>query len=146
VRVPFSNPANVDPEEAFVAALSSCHMLWFLNLAAVKGYVVDTYTDQAQGFMEKNASGKEWVARVVLRPHIVFSGAKVPNDADVEGLHHEAHAECFLANSVKTSVETAGSWEFINSARWVNGKPWILPGDLRAAQNLIAISERALVC
>jgi len=116
VRVPFSNPANVDPEEAFVAALSSCHMLWFLNLAAVKGYVVDNYADQAQGFMEKNPSGKEWISRVVLRPHIVFSGAKSPSDADVEGLHHEAHAECYLANSVKTSVETAGSWEFIDSA------------------------------
>lgn len=113
VRVPFSNPASVDPEEAFVAALSSCHMLWFLNLAAVKGYVVDTYTDHAQGFMEKNASGKEWVSRVVLRPHVDFSGTKVPNDAEVDGLHHEAHAECFLANSVKTSVETAGSWKFL---------------------------------
>jgi organic hydroperoxide reductase OsmC/OhrA len=115
VRVPLSNPANVDPEEAFVAALSSCHMLWFLNLAAMKGYVVDTYTDHAQGFMEQNASGKEWVSRVVLRPRIVFSGAKVPNDADVEGLHHEAHAECYLANSVKTSVETAGSWLLLGS-------------------------------
>jgi len=112
VRVPFSNPANVDPEEAFVAALSSCHMLWFLNLAAVKGYVIDTYTDHAQGFMEKNASGKEWVSRVVLQPHVDFSGTKIPNDAEVVGLHHEAHAECFLANSVKTSVETAGSWQF----------------------------------
>jgi organic hydroperoxide reductase OsmC/OhrA len=113
VRVPLSNPANVDPEEAFVAALSSCHMLWFLNLAALKGYVVDSYADPAQGFMEKNTTGKEWVSRVVLRPHVVFSGAKVPIDADVEGLHHEAHAECFLANSVKTSVETAGSWRFL---------------------------------
>jgi organic hydroperoxide reductase OsmC/OhrA len=116
VRVPLSNPANVDPEEAFVAALSSCHMLWFLNLAALKGYVVDSYADPAQGFMEKNTTGKEWVSRVVLRPHIVFSGAKVPNDADVEGLHHEAHAECYLANSVKTSVETAGSWLLLGSA------------------------------
>jgi len=91
-------------------------MLWFLNLAALKGYVIDNYTDHAQGFMEKNASGKEWVSRVVLRPHIVFSGAKVPNDANVEGLHHEAHAECYLANSVKTSVETAGSWQFLDGA------------------------------
>jgi len=113
VRVPFSNPANVDPEEAFVAALSSCHMLWFLNLTALKGYVVDSYTDQAQGLMEKNATGKEWVARVVLRPHVEFSGTKVPNDGEVDGLHHEAHTECFLANSVKTSVETAGSWKFL---------------------------------
>jgi len=81
----------------------------------VKGYVVDTYTDQAQGFMEKNAAGKEWVSRVVLRPRVEFSGTKVPNDAEVDGLHHEAHAECFLANSVKTSVETAGSWKFPGS-------------------------------
>jgi organic hydroperoxide reductase OsmC/OhrA len=112
VRIPLSNPANVDPEEAFVAALSSCHMLWFLGLAAAKGYVIDNYTDDAQGTMDKSASGKEWVSRVLLRPHVVFSGAKAPNDAVVEGLHHEAHAECYLANSVKTSVETAGSWQF----------------------------------
>jgi organic hydroperoxide reductase OsmC/OhrA len=111
VRVPLSNPANVDPEEAFVAALSSCHMLWFLSLAAAKGYVVDTYTDHAQGFMEKNASGKEWVSRVVLRPQIAFSGAQVPNDADVDALHHVAHGNCYLANSVKTAVETAGTWQ-----------------------------------
>jgi organic hydroperoxide reductase OsmC/OhrA len=113
VRIPLSNPANVDPEEAFIAALSSCHMLWFLNIAAVKGYVIDNYTDHAQGFMEKNASGKVWVSRVVLHPQVTFSGTKVPNSADVEGLHHEAHTECYLANSVKTSVEIAGRSQYL---------------------------------
>src|ERR1700733_5557473 len=80
VRVPFSDPAGVDPEEAYVAALSSCHMLWFLGLAARDGYVVDVYDDSAQGEMMKNAEGKEMVARVTLRPAIVFSGDKAPND------------------------------------------------------------------
>jgi organic hydroperoxide reductase OsmC/OhrA len=102
VPVPYSNPANVDPEEAYVAALSSCHMLFFLSLAARQGLVVDTYVDNAKGLMEKNASGKFWVARIVLKPEITFQNAV---DADVIAqLHHAAHAECFLANSVKTDV------------------------------------------
>jgi organic hydroperoxide reductase OsmC/OhrA len=102
VPVPYSNPANVDPEEAYVAALSSCHMLFFLSLAARQGLVVDTYVDNAKGLMEKNASGKFWVARIVLKPEITFQNAV---DADVIAqLHHAAHAECFLANSVKTAV------------------------------------------
>jgi organic hydroperoxide reductase OsmC/OhrA len=102
VPVPYSNPANVDPEEAYVAALSSCHMLFFLSLAARQGLVVDSYVDNAKGHMEKNASGKLWVARIVLKPEIAFQNAV---DADVIAqLHHAAHAECFLANSVKTAV------------------------------------------
>ncbi len=112
VPVPLSNPAHVDPEEAFIASLSSCHMLWFLNLAALRGFVVDQYSDQAQGFMAKNPLGKEWVSRVLLRPHVVFGGAEAPVAADVEGLHHAAHAECYLANSVRTAVETAATWHY----------------------------------
>jgi organic hydroperoxide reductase OsmC/OhrA len=110
VRPPFSNPANVDPEEGYIAALSSCHMLWFLDLAARRGFRIDSYADTAEGRMASNEAGKEWVAEVTLRPHIVFSGALRPSDADVDRLHHAAHAECYLANSVRTSVVTRGSW------------------------------------
>lgn len=110
VRVPFSNPANVDPEEAYVAGLSSCHMLTFLNLAALRGYRVDSYVDPAEGAMAKNADGKEWVAAVTLKPHVVFSGPKAPDEAAVAALHHDARANCFLANSVRSALETRGSW------------------------------------
>lgn len=103
VRLPFSDPAAVDPEEAFVAALSSCHMLWFLDLAAQAGHVVEDYEDHAKGFMSKNASGKEWVARVELAPRVRFAG-NAPDAAALAALHHRAHEECYLANSVKTEV------------------------------------------
>jgi len=98
------NPQRVDPEAAFVAALSSCHMLTFLALAANRGYVVDSYEDHAVGHLEKNAAGKLAVTRVELQPRIVFSGAKVPGDADLDWLHDKAHKECFIANSVTTDV------------------------------------------
>jgi organic hydroperoxide reductase OsmC/OhrA len=116
VRPPFSNPANVDPEEAYVAALSSCHMLWFLNLAALRGFRIDSYADAAEGAMAKNAEGKEWVATVMLKPHVVFSGPKAPDEAAVEALHHDAHANCFLANSVRSTIETHGSWDYQGAA------------------------------
>jgi organic hydroperoxide reductase OsmC/OhrA len=105
----FSDPAGVDPEEAFVASLSSCHMLTFLYLAARRRLVVDRYEDTAEGVMEKNAAGRLWVARVTLRPRIVWGGA-APDRATVDDLHHAAHAECFIANSVLTDVrcEPAG--------------------------------------
>jgi organic hydroperoxide reductase OsmC/OhrA len=113
VPVPLSNPAHIDPEEAFVAAVSSCHMLWFLSLAATRGFVVDRYTDSARGEMGKNAVGKLWVKRVMLRPHVVFNAETVsPTDSDVSALHHAAHAECFIANSVRTVIETQATWEF----------------------------------
>ncbi|MFJ2988959.1 OsmC family protein [Collimonas sp. NPDC087041] len=110
VKVPLSNPANVDPEEAFVVSLSSCHMLWFLGLAANAGYVVDSYVDQARGHMQRAADGKSWVALVELLPQVVFSGVKMPDDAAVEGLHHKAHEECFLARSVKSEIRIEGGW------------------------------------
>ena len=110
VRLPFSDPSCVDPEEAYVAALSSCHMLWFLSLAARDGYVVDRYRDAARGEMDKNDEGKDAITRVTLQPAVDFSGAQVPSDAIVEQLHHEAHASCFLANSVKTEILVQGSW------------------------------------
>ena len=87
-----------------VASLSSCHMLTFLAVAAKKRYVVDSYTDDAVGFMEKNTEGKLAITRVVLRPRIVFSGERQPMTEQVDELHHIAHAECFIANSVKTEI------------------------------------------
>lgn len=112
VRVPFSDPANVDPEEAYVAALSSCHMLWFLSIAASAGYVVDAYEDRAQGVMAKNEAGRQVVTTVTLKPHVIFSGSKAPTDAVLDELHHKAHEECFLANSVRTTIEVDGSWAY----------------------------------
>lgn len=97
-------PARVDPEEAFVAALSSCHMLTFLAVAARKRIVVERYDDDAVGIMEKNESGKLAVTRVTLRPRIVFGDATPPSAADVAQLHHLAHENCFIANSVKTQI------------------------------------------
>jgi organic hydroperoxide reductase OsmC/OhrA len=98
------NPQRVDPESAFVAALSSCHMLTFLALASNKGFVVDSYKDRAVGHLEKNANGKLAVTRVELHPKIVYSGTKQPTPADLEWLHDKAHRECFIANSVTTEV------------------------------------------
>jgi organic hydroperoxide reductase OsmC/OhrA len=104
VPVPLSDPAAVDPEEAFVASLSSCHMLWFLSLAAKRGFVVDSYVDEAVGVMAPDARGKLALARVTLRPVARFSGARAPAADEVRELHHLAHEECFLARSVRTEV------------------------------------------
>jgi organic hydroperoxide reductase OsmC/OhrA len=104
VRVPMSVEAAVDPEEAFVAALSSCHMLWFLSLAAKRGFVVDQYRDEAFGVMGKNAEGKQAITLVTLRPHVTFSGDRQPTTNELDDLHHQAHEECFIANSVKAEV------------------------------------------
>jgi organic hydroperoxide reductase OsmC/OhrA len=90
--------AGVDPEQAFVAALSSCHMLWFLHIACRAGYVVDSYVDEAVGVLDKT-----WMSRVTLRPRVGFSG-KAPSAEELEALHHKAHEKCFIANSVKTDV------------------------------------------
>lgn len=110
VRIPFSDPSCVDPEEAFVAALSSCHMLWFLGFAARDGYVVESYTDEAVGKMEKNFEGKQALTKVTLRPMVVVSGGKVATKEGLESLHHEAHESCFLASSVKTEIVIDGRW------------------------------------
>ena len=98
------NAQRVDPEAAFVAALSSCHMLTFLALASNKGFVVDSYEDSAVGHLEKNAGGKLAITRVELHPKIIYGGAKQPTPADLEWLHDKAHRECFIANSVTTEV------------------------------------------
>ncbi len=104
VPVPLSDPGAVDPEEAFVASLSSCHMLWFLSIAAKRRICVDRYLDSAVGSMAKNAAGKMAMTVVTLRPDVTFSGAMRPTRAQVDQMHHEAHEECFIANSVKTEV------------------------------------------
>jgi len=104
VRVPFSNPANVDPEEAFVASLSSCHMLTYLYVASRKGFEVASYEDDAVGSMTKNERGILWVSSVVLHPRITYAGARTPSREEVEQMHHAAHEQCYIANSVKTEV------------------------------------------
>jgi organic hydroperoxide reductase OsmC/OhrA len=109
VPVPYSNPAHVDPEEAFVASISSCHMLTFLHLAAKRGFQVDSYEDAAVGSMTKNEKGVPWMSQVTLNPRIVFTGEKLPTPADEEQLHHLAHEQCYIANSVKTAVLVRGA-------------------------------------
>jgi organic hydroperoxide reductase OsmC/OhrA len=110
VRVPLSDEHAVDPEEALVAALSSCHMLFFLAFAAGKGFRVDDYSDDAEGVMGKNAAGKTAMVRVTLHPRVSFSGERLPTPADIDSLHHRSHEECYIANSVTTEVrvEPAG--------------------------------------
>jgi organic hydroperoxide reductase OsmC/OhrA len=98
------NPERPDPEDAFVAALSSCHMLSFLAVAAKRGFVVDRYEDSAVGFLEKNAQGRLAITRVELNPRIVFAGERQPDAESLRRLHDEAHHACFIANSVHTEV------------------------------------------
>jgi organic hydroperoxide reductase OsmC/OhrA len=104
VPLPWSDASAVDPEEAFVASLSSCHMLWFLSLAAKQRYCVDRYADAAVGVMGRNAEGKLAMTRVTLRPEVLFSGERVPSRDELLALHEAAHEACFIANSVKTDV------------------------------------------
>jgi organic hydroperoxide reductase OsmC/OhrA len=104
VPLPLSDAHAVDPEEAFVASLSSCHMLWFLSIAAKRQFRVDSYVDAAIGTMARNAVGKLAMTRVLLRPKMAFSGERRPDQAEIDAMHHEAHAECFIANSVITDV------------------------------------------
>ncbi|MDQ6829632.1 MAG: OsmC family protein [Gemmatimonadota bacterium] len=104
VKLPLSDPAAVDPEEAFVASIASCHMLWFLNIAALRGFVIDRYTDAAVGVMGTNAEGKLAMVTVTLHPDARFIGDKLPSADDAAAMHHEAHDKCYIANSVKTDV------------------------------------------
>ena len=96
-----------DPEEAFTVALSSCHMLTFLAIASMGGFIVDRYDDEPVGYLDKGTDGKPWLARVVMHPKITFSGEKQPTAEELEKLHDKAHHECFLAKAVKTEV----TWE-----------------------------------
>ena len=111
VRVPLSDEHAVDPEEALVAALSSCHMLFFLSFAAAKGFRIDDYSDAAAGVMGKTPAGRTAMVNVTLRPRVSFSGERLPTRADIEALHHRSHEECFIANSVTTTVSVEPVWE-----------------------------------
>ena len=104
VPLPYSAADAVDPEEAFVSALSSCHMLWFLSIAARQGFVVDHYHDSAEGILAPAADGKLVMTVVTLRPAVSFSGDRRPTPAELDRLHHQAHDECYIANSVKSEV------------------------------------------
>jgi organic hydroperoxide reductase OsmC/OhrA len=103
VPAPWSDQAGVDPEEAFVASLSSCHMLFFVDFARRAGFVVDSYVDEAEGVLEKRSDGKTAMTRVTLRPRVTWGGDG-PNEAEIADLHHRAHEACFIANSVTTEV------------------------------------------
>jgi organic hydroperoxide reductase OsmC/OhrA len=108
VRAPYSNPAGVDPEEAFVASLSSCHMLTFLHVARLAGFKVDSYEDEAVGVMTPNERRVPWVSAVTLNPKIVYGGERQPTPEEESHLHHQAHDGCFIAQSVKTEITVAG--------------------------------------
>jgi organic hydroperoxide reductase OsmC/OhrA len=102
--VPLSLAEAIDPEEALVAATSSCHMLFFLSIAAKRGFVVDSYSDQAYGTMGKDSEGKTFMSKISLRPSIVFFGTKQPNDTEIAEIHYLAHEQCFVGNSLKSEV------------------------------------------
>jgi organic hydroperoxide reductase OsmC/OhrA len=104
VPAPWSDAAGVDPEEALIASLSSCHMLFFVDFARRAGFVVDDYVDEAEGVLEKRADGKMAMTRVTLRPRVTWGG-DAPDEAAIADLHHRAHEACFIANSVTTEVK-----------------------------------------
>ena len=104
VPLPWSREGALDPEAAFTAAIASCHMLWFLDLASRAGFVVEGYRDAAEGTLAKGADGRVQMTRVVLRPNAGFAGPRHPTAAELADLHHRAHEECFIANSVKTEI------------------------------------------
>jgi len=105
--VPFSIEEAVDPEEALVAAASSCHMLSFLWVASRQGFSVESYEDEAVGEMTKNDDGKQWISRITLKPTIVWLGDP-PENEQLAALHHEAHELCYIANSIKSEVVVEG--------------------------------------
>ncbi len=104
VPLPMADAAAVDPEEAFVSALASCHMLWFLSVAVKRKFRVDSYRDKAVGTMARDARGKLAITTVTLRPEVRFSGERLPTPEEIAAMHHAAHDECFIANSVTTEV------------------------------------------
>jgi organic hydroperoxide reductase OsmC/OhrA len=117
VPLPYSDAEAVDPEEALVAALASCHMLWFLSIAAKKGFCVEAYRDRAEGFMGRNAKGKMSMTSATLHPHVVFGGTKLPAAEVVRAMHEAAHAECYIANSVTTELTTVPTFEIAEASR-----------------------------
>ncbi len=104
VPLPWSDPAAVDPEEAFVAALASCHMLWGLSIAAQRRFCVDQYQDRASGTLAQNAARQWCISEVTLRPEATFSGSPQPAPAEIDSMHEQSHAQCFLAHSVTARI------------------------------------------
>lgn len=115
VRVPWSDPAGVDPEEALVASVASCHMLWFLGLAAEGGFVIDSYTDAAEGTMGRFPDGRTGITQVLLQPALVIGAGATASDAAIEALHHAAHEHCYIANSIRGVVRVQGRWRVATS-------------------------------
>jgi organic hydroperoxide reductase OsmC/OhrA len=105
VAVPFSDESAVDPEEAFIAALSSCHMLFFLSFAAKRNYIIETYEDNAEGTLSKTENGEMAMTVVNLRPKVTFAGSNMPSEEVIAELHEMSHKKCYIANSVKTEVK-----------------------------------------
>ena len=105
VPAPYSDASAVDPEEAFVAAIASCHMLWFLDLTRRAGHSVSTYNDSAVGKMARNDQGFDWIEKIILNVRVTWDG-EPPDQATQEALHHQSHAACFIANSVRTEIVT----------------------------------------
>ena len=105
VRLPFSVEEAVDPEEAFVAAISSCHMLTFLWIAAKKGFLIEAYEDNAEGVLAADADGRQSMTEVTLRPNITWGGTEIPTAEQLDEMHHLAHEGCYIANSVKTAIK-----------------------------------------
>lgn len=104
VPLPYSVAENVDPEEAFIASLSSCHMLFFLSIAAKRKYIVESYIDEASGIMQADEDKKIAMTEVTLKPTIKFIGDRQPDPQQIDKIHHQAHQQCFIANSVKTKI------------------------------------------
>ncbi len=104
VPLPWSDPSAVDPEEALVASVSSCHMLWFLSIAAKAGWAVDRYTDAADGLMARDAQGRQAITRITLRPEVRFAAGRQPSRSEIDAMHHEAHGACFIANSLRSDI------------------------------------------
>jgi organic hydroperoxide reductase OsmC/OhrA len=104
VAAPWSNAASIDPEEAFVASVASCHLLWFLHMAVDAGVEVAQYEDHAVGHLTRDERGKLWISRIILHPRIEWIGPRHPAPDEVRDLHHRAHEECFIANSIRTEV------------------------------------------
>jgi organic hydroperoxide reductase OsmC/OhrA len=105
VPSPLSDPSAVDPEEAFVASISSCHMLWFLSIAAKRGFVIENYEDKAEGLMEKDNNGRLAFTQVTLCPRVIYQNGSSPSVEEDAEMHRQAHEECFIANSVKTKIK-----------------------------------------
>ena len=104
VPIPYSNEMAVDPEEAFIASLSSCHMLWFLSIACQQKYIVENYEDHAEGILGKNSEGRLAMVKVTLKPKVKFNNKTIPTPIQIQEIHHQAHEKCFIANSVKTEI------------------------------------------